>query len=82
MFVGEIKTNQMLDREERDVYEVMVRATDAGGRFALATVRVEVADVNDNAPQFLLNEYKACIHVGLVTNSFFLKVRRGRWLVG
>lgn len=67
-------TKQMLDREEAKSYEMIVLATDPGGRSGIANVRVIVMDVNDNAPQFLLNEYKACIPSSLVTNSFFLKV--------
>lgn len=65
----------MLDREEKKLYELLVLATDAGGRINLTTVRITVTDVNDNAPQFQLDEYKACINSGLTINSFFLKVR-------
>lgn len=56
------------------MYEMLVVATDPGGRSGLAVVRVVVTDVNDNAPQFLLDEYKVCINSSLFINSFFLKV--------
>ncbi|XP_058533877.1 protocadherin alpha-4-like [Ochotona princeps] len=48
-----------LDRESVSGYDVVVRARDAGSppRWASASVRVEVADVNDNAPQFAQAEY-------------------------
>ena len=53
---------------------MLVIATDPGGRSGLAVVRVLVTDVNDNAPQFLLDEYKVSLNSSLLTNSFFLKV--------
>lgn len=64
----------MLDREETKLYEILVMASDTGRRTGLCSVRIMISDVNDNAPQFLLDEYKACIHSSLVINSFFLKV--------
>lgn len=67
-------TKQMLDREEQKIFEMIVLATDPGGLSGITNVRVVVVDVNDNAPQFLLSEYKSCIPSSLVINSFFLKV--------
>ncbi|XP_065207257.1 fat-like cadherin-related tumor suppressor homolog isoform X3 [Planococcus citri] len=72
---GEIMTKQMLDREESKIFEMIVLATDPGGLSGITNVRVIVTDVNDNAPQFVLNEYKSCIPSSLVINSFFLKVK-------
>ena len=74
-FVGEIITKQTLDREERKLYEVLVVASDAGGKSSLTTVRITVTDVNDNAPIFQLDEYNACIRSEMSSNSVFLKVR-------
>lgn len=48
-----------LDRERRALYELTIRATDGGGLFAEALVRVTVDDVNDNAPRFGLSAYGA-----------------------
>lgn len=67
-------TKQMLDREETKMYEMIVVATDSGGKSGIANIRVAVSDVNDNAPQFLLSEYKACVTSALVINYSFLKV--------
>ncbi|XP_059061183.1 fat-like cadherin-related tumor suppressor homolog, partial [Achroia grisella] len=50
-----------LDRERRALYELVIRATDGGGLFAEALVRVTVDDVNDNAPHFGLSAYGARI---------------------
>ncbi|XP_033621472.1 protocadherin alpha-9-like, partial [Fukomys damarensis] len=48
-----------LDRESASDYEVVVTARDGGSPslWATATVSVEVADVNDNAPVFAQAEY-------------------------
>ncbi|XP_061607074.1 protocadherin-16-like isoform X2 [Phyllopteryx taeniolatus] len=51
---GVITTTKELDKELRDHYILTVYARDRGlpPNFAKATVRVEVEDVNDNAPVF------------------------------
>ncbi|XP_012360370.2 protocadherin alpha-1 isoform X10 [Nomascus leucogenys] len=48
-----------LDRESLSVYELVVTAQDGGSPslWATASVSVEVADVNDNAPAFAQPEY-------------------------
>jgi protocadherin Fat 1/2/3 len=48
-----------LDRERRPEYELKIRASDSGKEkrlSSLAVVRVDVDDVNDNAPKFALVE--------------------------
>lgn len=74
VFSGEIRTKISFDREEQKVYEIPVVAVDGGGKLGFTSVRAWVSDVNDNAPTFLLPEYKACIHSNLTVNSGFLKV--------
>ena len=51
---GIISINGVLDREESDVYNIVVVATDNGvpPKSATADVRVSVLDVNDNEPVF------------------------------
>lgn len=72
---GEIVTRKKLDREEQKRYEIPVMAMDGGGRSGFVMVRVKVGDENDNAPVFLLKEYKATIQGNLSLNTPFLKVR-------
>lgn len=72
---GEIVTKVPLDREERKSYEIPVIATDGGGRSGFTTVKVKVGDLNDNAPEFYLKEYKVAIYGNTTINSTFLKVR-------
>ncbi|KAH8279555.1 hypothetical protein KR018_000821 [Drosophila ironensis] len=53
-FSGIVKTNIVLDREIRDVYNLKIIATDEGvpQMTGTATVRVQIVDVNDNQPTF------------------------------
>jgi len=52
-FSGEISTREPLDRELRELYDLVVEARDQGTpvRSARVPVRVHVTDVNDNAPE-------------------------------
>ncbi|XP_023032454.1 protein dachsous [Drosophila willistoni] len=53
-FSGIVKTNIVLDREIRDVYQLKIIATDEGvpQMTGTATIRVQIVDVNDNQPTF------------------------------
>nr|ALL98470.1 dachsous Ex isoform [Drosophila melanogaster] len=50
---GEISTREPLDRELRELYDLVVEARDQGTpvRSARVPVRIHVSDVNDNAPE-------------------------------
>ncbi|KAM5298302.1 protocadherin Fat 2 [Ctenodactylus gundi] len=49
---GELTTLTALDRETKDLYSLVAKATDGGGRSCQADVTLQVQDVNDNAPRF------------------------------
>jgi len=51
---GMIRTKAVLDHEERNVYRVSVKATDAGHlpRHSIRALRVEVLALADNRPTF------------------------------
>ena len=72
---GKLSTKVRLDREKQKLYEVPVMATDGGGRAGFLTVRIKVADENDNAPYFLLREYKTSIHFNHSVNVPFMRVK-------
>lgn len=78
---GDIFTRRPLDRETRKLYEIPVVALDAGGKSGHATLRIKVADANDNRPKFLIAEYRANIHANYSVGQAFLKVRFVRYLL-
>ncbi|XP_041050270.1 protocadherin Fat 3-like [Carcharodon carcharias] len=60
---GEIRVKGILDFEETDAYEINVEAKDSGSPPLIAhcTVRVNVMDVNDNAPALTFNSFSSKI---------------------
>ncbi|XP_010125786.1 PREDICTED: protocadherin-16-like, partial [Chlamydotis macqueenii] len=71
-----ICVDQLLDREERDSYDLRVTATDSGTpplRAESAFV-LQVTDVNDNPPLFDQQEYKQSIPEVVYPGSFVLQV--------
>jgi protocadherin Fat 1/2/3 len=72
---GDVTTKIMLDRETRRNYEILLMATDEGGRNGFTTVRVTVTDENEFSPEFLNMEYNAVIHVNLTKNIVFLRIK-------
>lgn len=50
---GWLSVNGMIDRKQKDTYELNVRVTDSSGNFDTATVTVTITEVNDFAPQFV-----------------------------
>lgn len=71
---GEIYTKFSLDREKQQLYEIPVVAMDKGGLIDYCTVRVTITDINDNAPQFTVVEYKANIQTNMTIGTTILKV--------
>ncbi|XP_069725219.1 protocadherin beta-15-like [Phaenicophaeus curvirostris] len=59
----ELRTTAALDRERAAEYNVTVRAADRGRRrlSSRASLRVQVSDVNDNAPEFTQAVYTASV---------------------
>ncbi|XP_012860124.3 LOW QUALITY PROTEIN: protocadherin beta-11-like [Echinops telfairi] len=48
---GEVRLTALLDFETIESYSIIVQATDGGGLFGKSTLRIQVLDVNDNAPE-------------------------------
>ncbi|XP_062941541.1 protocadherin beta-12-like [Cynocephalus volans] len=48
---GEVSLTAPLDFETIESYSVIIQATDGGGRFGKSTIRIQVMDENDNAPE-------------------------------
>ncbi|XP_062910893.1 protocadherin-16-like [Mobula hypostoma] len=71
-----ICVDQMLDREEKDSYQLSVTATDSGTPplRAESTFTIHVTDVNDNPPVFDRSGYRHSIPEVLYPGSFVLQV--------
>lgn len=71
-----IYVDQMLDREERDSYDLRVMATDSGTPplRAESSFTILVTDVNDNPPLFDQQSYRQTIPEVVYPGSFVLQV--------
>ncbi|XP_034723136.1 protocadherin-16-like [Etheostoma cragini] len=71
-----ICVDQILDREERDAYELRVMATDSGTPplRAESSFVIQVIDINDNPPLFDQPVYRQVIPEVLFPGSFVLQV--------
>lgn len=74
IFTGMLQSKRALDRENQDLFEILVMASDKYGHVGFTTVRLTVIDVNDNNPIYQLREYSVCVPANLSTDSAFLKV--------
>lgn len=70
-----MKTLLPLDREEREAYELTVRALDGGGRHCEAAVRITVEDVNDNAPVFASDPYAITVFESTEPGTFVARLQ-------
>ncbi|XP_028277980.1 protocadherin Fat 3 [Parambassis ranga] len=74
---GIISTVQKLDRENplnKDMV-LTVMALDGGGRASFCTVRVVLADENDNAPRFRAVEYRMSIKANVAKGSLVTQIQ-------
>ncbi|XP_060800580.1 fat-like cadherin-related tumor suppressor homolog isoform X2 [Amyelois transitella] len=74
---GIVTLRAPLDRETQAEHRLVVMASDAGRppRSATATVRLTVADVNDNPPEFEFHQYRATVAELASPGSEVLRVR-------
>uniref|UniRef100_A0A8C5XYH6 FAT atypical cadherin 1 n=1 Tax=Microcebus murinus TaxID=30608 RepID=A0A8C5XYH6_MICMU len=72
---GELKTLAPLDREQQAVYNLLVKATDGGGRFCQASVVLTLEDVNDNAPEFSADPYTITVFENTEPGTLLTRVQ-------
>ncbi|KAM9622277.1 protocadherin Fat 1 [Trichechus inunguis] len=72
---GELKTLAPLDRETQAVYNLLVKATDGGGRFCQASVVLTLEDVNDNAPEFSADPYAITVFENTEPGTLLTRVQ-------
>lgn len=75
MFLGELKTLAPLDREDQATYNLLVKATDGGGRFCQADIVLTLEDVNDNAPQFSADPYTITVFENTEPGTLLTRVQ-------
>ena len=63
-----------LDYEHKKVYNLVIRATDGGGRYADMTVTIHVLDANDNEPIFNQSKYSASVNENITVGTTIVKV--------
>ncbi|CAM5133676.1 unnamed protein product [Eretmochelys imbricata] len=73
---AELVLEKSLDREEQDVHDLILTATDGGDpvRSGTAQIRVVVLDANDNAPVFSQPVYKVNVLENVPVGSLLLTV--------
>ena len=70
---GSLYIAQMLDRESKDRYQLLVEAKDGGRplqRTDTAIVHVKVLDSNDNTPQFSSSSYEFRVLEGKSSGTY------------
>uniref|UniRef100_A0A452U765 FAT atypical cadherin 1 n=1 Tax=Ursus maritimus TaxID=29073 RepID=A0A452U765_URSMA len=72
---GELKTSAPLDREEQAVYNLLVKATDGGGRSCQANLVLTLEDVNDNAPEFSADPYTITVFENTEPGTLLTRVQ-------
>ena len=72
---GEIWSRVMFDRESKNTYHLQVTATDSGGRSGFTNLIIRIKDVNDNHPNFELEEYKANVYANLSKGDQIVQVK-------
>ncbi|KAL3973507.1 hypothetical protein ACER0C_024714 [Sarotherodon galilaeus] len=58
---GELFTLAVLDRERNVEFNLVVKATDGGGRSCQADILLMVQDMNDNPPRFSSSQYEVTV---------------------
>ncbi|XP_072519612.1 protocadherin Fat 1 isoform X1 [Salminus brasiliensis] len=73
---GQIHTADSFDRENtmERITHINILAKDGGGKVGFCTVTVILSDVNDNAPQFRLSEYKAAVQRDVPGGTTVIKI--------
>lgn len=62
-----------LDRERTHAYRLLAQATDGGGRWCRAEVKLKVTDVNDNPPMFTQSVYSTSIYEDTVPKALLCR---------
>ena len=70
----DLKVNTQLDYELVPSYNLVIRATDGGGRTSDMTVRISILDQNDNQPIFNTSKYEVRIAENVTVGTSVIQV--------
>ena len=75
-FTGAIFINDVIDFERRNLYTLEVVASDGGNpnRIDIASVRIQIVDLNDNSPTWNQEQYSAVVIENATIGSFVIQV--------
>lgn len=65
----------ILDRENTQDYKLVVRATDGGGQWCQAEVKLKVTDVNDNPPIFTQSQYTTSVSENTIPKALLTRIQ-------
>ncbi|XP_043837810.1 protocadherin gamma-B5 isoform X22 [Dromiciops gliroides] len=72
---GEITTAENIDFEKNKDYSLVVEARDGGGLVTQCTVEIEVVDVNDNAPEVILQSIPSVIPEDILPSTVIALIK-------
>lgn len=75
LFQGEVKSSVILDHEVTPNYRLVAHATDGGGQWCRAEVKLLVTDVNDNPPNFTLSQYTTSVYEDTVPKALLTRIQ-------
>ena len=75
-FTGEIFINADIDFERHNLYTLEAVASDGGNpnRFAIASIRIQIVDLNDNSPIWERDQYSAVVIENATIGTFVIQV--------
>lgn len=72
---GVVKSSVILDHEVTPNYRLVAQATDGGGQWCRAEVKLLVTDVNDNPPNFTLSQYTTSVYEDTVPKALLTRIQ-------
>ena len=70
----DVIVNKKLDFEEVSLYDLVIRATDGGGKTGEMNASIEVLDQNDNQPVFVTSKYEVSLDENVMVGTSVVQV--------
>ncbi|XP_074068867.1 protocadherin gamma-B5-like isoform X15 [Macrotis lagotis] len=72
---GEITTAESIDFETNKDYSLVVEARDGGGLVTQCTVEIEILDINDNAPEIIIQSVPSVIPEDILPSTVIAMIK-------